>query len=201
MMLGEGLDVNGKSLGGSSHLHLAALYGHGLVVSLLLERGAKIEYNRHNLQAIHWAATTGHEEVVQILLDNGANINSSRHRGLTPLGVAAKNQQLSMMRFLLDKGADLAVKECGHDALQRAVRQGHEQVVRILAEAGVSVDAARGHCGPPLLIAMVYGQESMVKVLLELGATPIDPLESDLRAKFLDGTYPIPPSPSPILKK
>lgn len=37
---------------------------------------------------------------------------------------------------------------------------------------------------------MMYGQDRVVKLLLELGAKRVDPLESVWAEKFLDGTYP-----------
>lgn len=201
IMLDQGLDVNATKIGGSRALESAAYYGHVPVVSLLFEKGADLQYEGNEWHAVHAAASNGHEEVVQMLLDNGADINSSGSRSLTPLWEAAKNQQLSMMRFLLNNGADLAVDECGDYAFFRAVIQGHEQVVRILAEAGVNVDGVPSDSEPPpILNAMIHGQKSMVKVLLELGAQWVDPLKSAWGEKFLDGTYPIRPSPPTFLK-
>ena len=201
-MLDEGLDVNATQLGGSRALESAAYYGHASIVSLLFKNGADLNYDGNEWHAIHAAASNGHQEIVQILLDQGADINSSGSRGVTPIWEAAKNQQLAMMRFLLNNGADLQAHECGDYAFFRAVIQGHEQVVRILVEAGTSVDGPPDDTQPPpILEAMIHGREDMVKLLLELGAQQVDPLESAWAEKFSDGTYPLPPSPEPLWRE
>lgn len=200
-MLDEGLDVNATRLGGLRALEFAAYHGHVSILSLLFEKGADLNYEGNEYHAIHGAASNGHEDVVQVLLDHGADVNSSGSRYLTPLWEAAKNQQLSMMRFLLSKGADVEADECGDYAFFRAIIQGHEQVVRILAEAGVNVDGVPGDSEPPpILNAMIHGQGDMVKLLLELGAQPVDPMKSAWAQKFLDGTYPKPQPPKPLLR-
>ena len=202
IMLDKGLDVNATKLGGSRALESAAYYGHASIVSLLFDNGAYLNYGGYECHAIHVAASNGHQEVVQMLLDQGADINSSGSRGVTPIWEAAKNQQLDMMRFLLNNGADLQADECGDYALFRAVIQGHEQVIRILAESGVRVDGSPDDTQPPpILNAMIHGRGNMVKLLLELGAQQVDPLDSAWAKKFLNGTYPLPTSPQPLLRE
>ena len=158
IMLDEGLDVNATQLGGSRALESAAHYGHTSIVSLLFESGADLNYDGNERHAIHAAARNGYQEIVQMLLDQGADINSSGSRGMTPIWEAAKNQQLDMMRFLLNKGADPQAYECGDYAFFHAVIQGHEQVVCILAEAGVNVDGSPCYTEQlPILDVMIYG--------------------------------------------
>ena len=201
-MLDEGVDVNAVNLGGSRALEYAAYRGHAAIVSLLFERGADLNYVGSMWNAIQAAARQGHQEVVQILLDHGADINTLGIRYRTPLWEAAENQQSSMMRFLFSKGADLAVEEIGDYAFSRAAFQGHEEVVRILAEMGVSVDGDPDDPNPPpILNAIMHEQQRMVKVLLELGAQWVDPMKSAWREKFMDGTYPKAPPLEPFLKE
>ncbi|KAK4697503.1 hypothetical protein P7C71_g600, partial [Lecanoromycetidae sp. Uapishka_2] len=199
IMLDEGLDVNATEVGGSRALECAAYHGHASIVFLLFEQGANLNYEGSGWHAIQGAASHGHQDVVQILLDHGADINTPGLRYRTPLWEAATSQQFSMMRFLFSKGADLAAEECGDFAFSRAAFQGHEQVVRLLAEMGVSLDGVPDDSEPPpILNAMIHGQMGMVKVLLELGARWVDPMESAWREKFMNGTYPM-ASPSPSM--
>lgn len=202
-MLDEGIDVNATDIGGPRALEYAASSGHAPIVSLLFEQGADLKYEGSERHAIQAAACHGYQEVVQILLDHGADVNTSGLRYLTPLWEAATSQQISMMRFLFSKGADLAAEECGDYAFFRAVLQGHEEVVRSLAEMGVSVDGVPGDPEPPpILNATIHGQKRMVEVLLELGAQWVDPMKSAWREKFMDSTYPkaLPPTPIAYLK-
>lgn len=201
MMLDEGLKAKMRGLEGSLALEFAACFGHGLIVSLLLDQVVDLHDKGVKCNAIHAAASNGYQEIVQILLDKGADINfSSASHYETPLLEAARNQQLDMMRFLLNNGACLKTNECGDQAFHYAVIRGHDKVVCILAEAGVNVDGDPDDPKfPPILLAMRHGHEKMVELLLKLGARWVDPLKSAWADQFLDGTYPYPPPPKPLL--
>ena len=197
-MLAEGLNIQG---GGSRALESAAHFGHGQVVRLLSKKGCNPSYDYIHHSAIHAAARNGHQEIVQMLLDKGVDVNSDGFLRLTPLFQAAKTQQLSMMRFLLKNGADLQVGRCGDAAFFRAVNLGHEQVVRLLAEAGVSVDGVPdGLDPPPIVNAMIHGQEKMIQLLLELGARWVNFRTSVWAKKYKIVTHPLLQSPKPLLK-
>lgn len=201
IMLDEGLEAKIRRLEGSQALEFAACNGHGLIVSLLLDKGACLDYKGIRFHAIHAAASNGHQKIVQMLLDKGADINSSGSHYETPLLEAAKNQQLDMLRFLLNNGANLHTNGWRDEAFHYAVMRGHEKVVCILAEAGVNVDECPDDPEfPPILLAMRHGHEKIVELLLKLGARWVDPLKSAWADQFLDGTYPYPPPPKPLLR-
>lgn len=191
-MLDDGVDVNYTNIEDVHVLTEAAIGGHALVVSLLLENGALFNSNGHDSGAINRAAKYGHKDVVRVLLDHGADVNADSGSGFqNPLYEAAMSQQVSMMRLLPNRGADIKAFGCGESAFDRAIMMGYEEVIRVLVEAGVDIDST-GYDGEPapILRAMMYGQDRVVKLLLELGAKEVDPLESVWAEKFLDGTYP-----------
>ena len=193
MMLDAGLDVNAAIRSGSRGLEIADRPGLPAFMSLWLSR-ADPNYGGYGLYAINIAASNGHQEIVSILLDHGANVNSTAS-SRTPLWEAAKEQQVDMMRFLLfEKGADLkAGNGCGASAFNFVVINGHEEVVRILAKAGVNVDGGSGdEKEPPILKAMIYGQDDMVELLLSLGTRWVDPFKSASAKDFVEGVYPRP---------
>lgn len=198
-MLDNGIDVNYTGFGYIHVLTEAAAGGYALVVSLLLEKGALFNSKGHDRGAINRAARYGHEDVVRVLLDNGADVNADSGSGFqNPLYEAAMSQHVSMMRLLLDRGADIKAFECGESAFDRAIRMGYEEVIRVLVEAGVDIDST-GYDG--ILTAIMYGQDRVVKPLLELGAKRVDPLTSEWAEKFLDGTYPkYVGNPPPLLR-
>jgi len=78
-------------------LHWAAMYWEdtykqGVVVRLLLEKGANIEARDNTGRtALHWAAERGREEVVQLLLDKGADIEAEDNARRTPWHWADQN--------------------------------------------------------------------------------------------------------------
>ena len=203
MMLDKGVDVNGEDFECVHALEHAVSSGDVYVVSLLLEKGADLSFAGSGMDAINRAASNGYIPVMQILLDYGANINSVQWKGRPPLFEAAKNRHSSMVRFLLDRGADLEVAECGEDAFFFAVEHGYEEVVHMLVEAGVNVDGPPEYSESepaPMLYAMRQGHDHIVNLLLELGAKRVDPLQSMWAEKFRNGTYPLQPPPPPLLK-
>ena len=54
-----------------------------------------------------------------------------------------------MMPFLLGNRVDMQTHKCGEYAFFRAVIQGHEQVVCMLAEVGINVDGLPDDMQPP----------------------------------------------------
>ena len=56
----------------------------------------------------------GLQKSAEILLENGANIDALRINEWTPLMTAIQNERLSMVKFLIQKGASLK-KRNDHD--------------------------------------------------------------------------------------
>ncbi|EXA28422.1 hypothetical protein FOVG_19972 [Fusarium oxysporum f. sp. pisi HDV247] len=75
-------------------LMIASYYGHGVIVKLLLDKGAEIEAkdSEYGRTPLSWAAESGYEAVVKLLLDKGAEIEAKDSKdGRTPLSWAAEN--------------------------------------------------------------------------------------------------------------
>lgn len=102
-LLDAGADVNFRdAASGSTALHNAAANGHGDVVALLVDRGARCEPNANGNTPLHWAALNGHAAVVGVLL--------GRFEGMDAL---AKNA-------------------FGKSALTDAINAGHEDIARLI---------------------------------------------------------------------
>ncbi|KAL8995032.1 MAG: hypothetical protein Q9169_005158 [Polycauliona sp. 2 TL-2023] len=200
-LLDSGADVNSWSTAGGA-LHMAARLGFIKVVRILLERGADPNLDARDAgQPLFSAARNEHTEVVQVLLDHGASINArlelqaTRHTSAYSYSVlarAARNGELKMVRFLLEKGVDPMVDGDGDRALQQAAAWGHEDIVRLLVELGVDINGRGGKEEPPIIYAMMYAQQHVVELLLELGAEEKDPDETRYGDEFHNGFYPQP---------
>lgn len=90
--------------------------------------------NKMKGEALIREADGGNLEEVKSIVAGGADVNwQLQYTGLTPLMAAASNGKTEVVRFLLDKGADPAVKDAnGKTALDRAKMFGASDVVKLL---------------------------------------------------------------------
>lgn len=182
-LLDEGVDTNSRDIEWITPIQKAASRGYGETVQLLIARGA--DYGAGRSSPIYQAAKRGYERVVQILLDAGDDIHREGEGG--PLTAAVKNEKIQMVQYLLRKGINPRNKSA-ESALILAAGEGYERIVRMLAAHEVDVDSD-GH--RPMLSALMFGHENVVKTLLEFGARPINVSECPYAAKFASGEYPL----------
>ncbi|KAI0192069.1 ankyrin repeat-containing domain protein [Xylaria flabelliformis] len=95
---------------------------------------------------------------------------STAEHGWTPLWWAARNGHETLVRLLMERGADFKAKnEDQYMPLHLAVENGHEAVTKLLLEEGADIDA-KGFEMTPLHLATRNGHEAIIKMLLERGA-------------------------------
>lgn len=101
-LLDEGLDVNAEvGEGAATALHIAARKGRKEVVSLLLERGAKVDaLKNYEWAPIHDATYYGHFDVVVALLKAGADPNLRTSEGRTAYGWAVAREHPEVAEIL-----------------------------------------------------------------------------------------------------
>ena len=92
------------------------------------------------------------------------------------LMTAAKSQDLTAVRALLDEGVDVnAARADGVTALLWAAHWDHMETAQLLLSAGAAVDAAEDQGVTPLLRACENGSTAMVSALLAAGANAANP--------------------------
>lgn len=84
---------------------------------------------------------------------------------------AAEEGLLSMVRFLLDSGADVnAVENNGYTALMNAARKGYVKIVELLLERGADKDKASVDGWTALMNASAFDRKEIVDLLIDKGA-------------------------------
>ena len=130
-------DLNATNTAGENALMMAALRGHLGLVQRLIERQAQV--NRPGWTPLHYAATHDGEAalpITRLLLEHHAYIDAASPNGSTPLMMAARYGQASVVRLLLEQGADPTLRnQQGLDAIDFARQIDREHVAEAIAQA------------------------------------------------------------------
>lgn len=120
---------------------------------------------------LHKAIRSGNIEEAEALLAQEPNLVDATKDGQTPLLEALHENQKHIVSLLLDRGADVNVKDkLGVTALHYAAKQGHAYIAELLLAEGANVDAADWTGETPLHAAVSGGQKDVVVLLLAEGA-------------------------------
>jgi len=117
------------------------------------------------------AAAEGRIDQIEALLAQGAAVDGE-DGGFTPLIWAARQGQVEAVSLLVARGASLERQAGVNDwtPLIHAIHKGQSGAALAILEAGAKVSGRSG--GEALHMAAGYGNEKMVRALLERGADP-----------------------------
>ena len=123
---------------------LAAENGHKDICELLIDKGADInvvnnkicESNSRDNQEMRESRASLNEKT-----DNNCEFVYKWYEGPTALGYAAKNGHRNVCELLLDRGADIDIRDIeGMTALIHAAENGHKEVCELLIDKGAGVN-------------------------------------------------------------
>lgn len=145
---------------------MLSLMGTQPICRQLLDKKAHANCMDPDKPVLHTAVSARDLETVQLLVDAGIGTETDTEDG-TPLIVAAQNSDADIMRYLLEKGADVNhANTRGETALFLAAENSHVDVVRILLEKGADVNAAE-HTNSRRPLHVAYDSEEITEMLLD----------------------------------
>lgn len=192
VLLDHGVEVNATEVKGRTALMFAAVNNRSKAIDVLMQHGADATLASNvvdvgALETAHEAARREREEErktaagatkAQGVAQNegekgGSNIVSKLFGWLPGIGEKKEQQGRPGPVFYRETFGDLVGVQGGMTALLLAARQGHQQAVGSILDAGVDVnEVSAGDKTSPLLIATINGHFDVAKFLLDHGADP-----------------------------
>lgn len=155
-------------------LILAAETGRVGIIRMLLDddssERAEVDGRDEDMNTpMTFSVPLGYVEAVRVFLEKAADVNALDAYQHAPLHWAIAGAP--MTRLMLKNGARVNAKNrWGRTALHWVVREGREEVAKVLIEAGADVNVADENSFTPLHSASLMGLEGIVRLLLANGA-------------------------------
>jgi ankyrin repeat protein len=140
-------------------------------VFILVGRAAKMEeVDDYFWTALHWGAWERSEKGCSVLLDMGANVNAQNVDGMTPLMMAALNNQIELVELFLKYGADTKIQDNRANA---AIQMATPKCAEIIQAHQRKTEAVENDEYSAIHWAALLGNESTCKKLLRMGGTHV----------------------------
>lgn len=168
--------VSQMSFGAGGRLRDALKEGRFDEARLMIEKGEGIhgvdEFNQNPLLI---SLEAGRMDLATMLVTAGADVNIRSKMLMTPLRAAAEEGKLEMVKLLLEKGALPQHPEDKAPPFLYAMANGHDEVARMLIEAGTDLHRRYpfqgGRSGTVGDLAVLAGRTELVELIRRRGGT------------------------------
>ncbi|XP_063053313.1 protein phosphatase 1 regulatory subunit 12C isoform X6 [Engraulis encrasicolus] len=217
-LLRQGADINHANIDGLTALHQACIDENAEMVQFLVESGSDVNRgDNEGWTPLHATASCGFIQIAKYLLEHGAHVGAVNSEGELPLDVATEDVMVRLLKGEIKKqGIDVdhargeeervmladAMSVLGGSgvlaphpnthatALHVAATKGYSQVLKVLLQCGMDVDARDVDGWTPFHAAAHWGQEKACTLLAEhlcdmnatnnVGQTPQDVADDNL---------------------
>ncbi len=197
-LISKGADVNTQDFFNQTPLHHAVANQNKSMIELLLSHQADIntkdkigntplylvfeEFNQNQRYSIDTLENNQARDkkdtlaLVKFLVNKKANIKVSNYAGYTPLHFAAKEDNVDLIIYFLEQGAEIEKRNTidGKTPLMLAIKENSNlNVLELLITKGANINKRDYSNKTPLMIAAKESNSSsLVEFLLEKGANP-----------------------------
>lgn len=173
LLVEHGADVNSQDRYGSSPLRKAIWKNNIKIAEYLIDRGADV--NARNREGdtllMYTIKNRVRFEFVRLLIENDADLNAGNNNDFLPLRAAILNQRMETIRYLVENGANINVRDTEFTPLDEAIRENNFEIFKFLVDNGADVNLSSNRKEfSPLHSAIQRDNIEMIKYLVEHGA-------------------------------
>ena len=159
----------------SNPLAEAARSGNVELVEYLISKGADIHCDKRDQNPLISACSCDRYGVIELLLHHGADIDVQvEFSEFTCMHQACIDDNVEMVRFLLDRGAEINILDCDEQTpLAEAFKHNDIELLTVLLERGADPDISliyTPYRWTPLMLAVAEGDTETIELLLQHGA-------------------------------
>jgi ankyrin repeat protein len=130
---------------------------------------------RRKINRLFHAVFLGDIKIVEKILDEGIDVNITNKDGITPLITAVKNGYTNIVKLLIEKGANVNVKDNNGDPIILLATSSNNigvDILRLLIENGANVNVTSNdeYFRTPLTSALSGHRKEMAELLINNGA-------------------------------
>lgn len=179
-LLNAGVDPNIDAYESPSALKIAKYNGYDEIADLLIEAGAKGEYDDQIIDVVN-AINNGENDYLKLRLESGLDPNSMDEDGTTLLVLGVLYHNLEAVKLLLSAGADPNFDSypdgsTDYTPLMYAAQNDNKEILIALIEAGADINKIESDTA--LIWAIREGRTEIVKELINRGADVNPPIDS-----------------------
>lgn len=195
------LNINYVDFQNNSAVLMSVKYENlALLKSLINRFKKKIKLNiadDKKYTPVLWAASKKRIDILKILVAGGAGLNDTLPDGTTALILAAQNEDLEMVEFILKHCNKILVNHQlksnaddleGMSALMFAADLGHLGMAIALLKAGANLESKNCYNETALIRAIMHGRLAMVQYLLGKKAR-VDFIDSEGRSPLVNASH------------